>query len=139
MSEGKWFRASLIISGEQPPPDQISALLGLRPTRTHTRGESRTGRSGAVWDHSVWILRSPLSDDSEPSEHIAWILDVVEPRLGVLREISKAARVKLFCGFSSDNGQGGFTLDAAMLRRLAELGVPFVLDLYPPEDRDEHP
>jgi hypothetical protein len=38
----------------------------------------------------------------------------------------------LFCGFSSGNGQGGFTLDSDTLTRIAKLGIPLIVDLYPP-------
>jgi hypothetical protein len=31
------------------------------------------------------------------------------------------------------SGQGGFSLDAETLRRLAGLGISLTLDLYPPE------
>jgi hypothetical protein len=43
----------------------------------------------------------------------------------------------LLCGFSSGNGQGGFTLDAKTLQRIADLGVSLSVDLYPPESAAE--
>lgn len=38
----------------------------------------------------------------------------------------------LFLGFSSGNGQGGFTLPASLLTRIAALGLDLSLDLYLP-------
>jgi len=37
------------------------------------------------------------------------------------------------CGFAPGSGQGGFTLDAKTLQRIAALGVPLSINLYPPE------
>jgi len=55
-----------------------------------------------------------------------------------LKTLLTTCKIRLSCGFSSGNGQGGFTLDSVTLQRIARLGVPLVLDLYPPTvDRDE--
>jgi len=43
------------------------------------------------------------------------------------------AVLHFWCGFSSGNGQGGFSISPGLLQRLARLGVEVVLDLYPPE------
>jgi uroporphyrin-III C-methyltransferase len=67
------------------------------------------------------------------AEHIHWLLDVFEPKLDALKELSANCKIILFCGFSSTHGQGGFTLDPSVLAQLARLSVPFSLDLYPPD------
>jgi hypothetical protein len=66
-----------------------------------------------------------------------WILDRLEPRLDALRTLSAKYRVDLFGGFSSGSGQGGFTLDSTTLARIAKLGVPLIVHLYPPRVREE--
>jgi hypothetical protein len=66
------------------------------------------------------------------AEHLRWLLDAVEPKADVLRSLSAKYQVLLFCGFSSGNGQGGFTLDSHTLTQIAKLGVPLIVDLYPP-------
>jgi hypothetical protein len=47
-------------------------------------------------------------------------------------------KVTRFCEFSSER-QGGVTFDLNLLRRLASLGIPFVVDLYPPGPPTEEP
>ncbi len=132
MDQRRWFQASLIVSGDSLRPDEIGVLLGLDPTRTHVRGEPRGRGAGIVWDRSVWSLESPLPDDADPAEHLNWLLSRLEPKASVIKDLSGQFHVKLFCGFSSESGQGGFTLDGVMLGRIASLGVPLTLDLYPP-------
>ena len=132
MDQSRWFRASLRISGETLRPDEIDSQLGIKSTRTHLRGEPRSSRTKLLWKHSLWLLESQLTDDSEPVEHLNWLLNLLEPKASVIKSLSGTFHVDLFCGFSSDSGQGGFTLDSVTLDRLARLGIPLTLDLYPP-------
>jgi hypothetical protein len=139
MEQKKWFRASLRISGENLQPDDVGRLLSLKPTRTHLRGQPR-GRQGKsaqhIWNYSLWLLESPLDDDRDPAEHLKWLLDILVPKVSLIKTLSENYHVDLFCGFSSGSGQGGVTLDAIMLQRIAHLGLPLILDLYPPESPD---
>jgi hypothetical protein len=48
-------------------------------------------------------------------------------------------KVTRFCEFSSENGRAEVTFDLNLLRRLASLGIPFVVDLYPPGPPTEEP
>jgi hypothetical protein len=130
---GKWFRASLGIWGEALRPDEITSQLDLKPTRIHIRGERKSSRVPLLWKDSYWSLDCPINSESDPSDHLRWLLDVLEPKSAMVREISARFRVEIWCGFSSENGQGGFTMDANTLQRIANLGIPMTLDLYPPE------
>ena len=60
------------------------------------------------------------------------MLDLLEPKQGVLNQLSQEYTIDFFCGFSSENGQGGSCLDTALVTRLSRLGIPLVFDLYPP-------
>lgn len=139
MKQKRWFRASLRISSETLRPEGISEKLCLTPTRTHAKGEPR-GRHAdpawPVWAQSLWLLESPLGDDCAAEQHLKWLVETVEPKLSALRELSKTHRVDLFCAFSSESGQGGFTLDASILQRISRLEIPLTLDLYPPGSVD---
>jgi len=137
----KWSRASLRILGETLQPDQIGAALGLVATRSHIKGEPRSKKHKAVWRESAWLLQSALGDESDLADHLKWLLDKLEPKLDVITELSKKYKVDLFCAFSSGNGQGGFGLDSATLKRIAGLGIGLCLDLYPPpiENNDMAP
>jgi hypothetical protein len=81
---------------------------------------------------SAWLLQSPLAHESDLLDHLKWLLDALEPKVGIIAELSKKYRIDFFCGFSSGSGQGGFTLDEVTLRRIAKFGIAMNLDLYPP-------
>lgn len=138
MDQSKWFRASLRISGETLRPDEIDSQLGIKPTMMHLRGEPRPGKTKLVWEHSLWILESQPGDDADPVEHLTWLLNRLEPKASVIKSLSGAFQVDLFCGFSSESGQGGFTLDPVTLDRVGRLGIPLTLDLYPPLPSSEY-
>jgi hypothetical protein len=132
MDQNKWFRASLRISGDTLRPDEIGSLLGINPTKTRLRGGPRSSNSKQVWADSLWLLQSPLGDDCEPVQHLEWLLNSLEPKAEIIKGLADRFRVEFFCGFSSENGQGGFTLNAQLLQRIARIGIAFSLDLYPP-------
>jgi len=130
-----WSHAGLRIYGETVVPEKIGAALGLQATRTHVKGELRRNGKNR-WSNSLWFLESPLGKGEGLSDHLGWLPDQLEPKIPVLNALSQTHRVDLFCGFSSASGQGGFVLDASTLARLSRLGVPLVLDLYPPAAED---
>ena len=129
----KWSKAALSIHSDSLSPDDIGSELGLTATRSHTKGSQRRVQSWGLWKDSYWGFSSPLGDHRDMANHLVWLLDTLEPKVETLNQLSRSCRIVFFCGFSSDNGQGGFTLESAVLARLAKLGVAFVLDLYPPE------
>jgi hypothetical protein len=129
----KWSTASFRVAGDALRPDQITATLSLLPTQSGVKGERLSSRHGAVRRTSFWLLRCPLSDSLPLTEHLEWLLDLFEPKIDLINSIAEGSKIMLLCGFSSGNGQGGFTLDAKTLQRIARLGVPLSIDLYPPQ------
>jgi len=80
----------------------------------------------------MWNIKSPLPREVNLANHLEWLLDLLEPKLELLKKLANEYRVDFFCGFISENGQGGFTLDSSSLNRLAKFGFPVHLDFYPP-------
>jgi hypothetical protein len=130
--DDRWSRAALRIVGDTLQPSEINTRLGLEPTRSGIKGERFSSRHRAVRRTSFWLLQSPLSTSLPLGEHLNWLLDRFEARHDLITSIGEEFKVDFFCGFSSKSGQGGAIFDPALLRRLAVLGVPLVLDLYPP-------
>ncbi|SRR6266496_2820174 len=129
----KWSKAMLRIFSETIQPSEIGKLLGLEATKAHVKGSLRSPRKNeAVWPTSFWSLKSRLSDHSDMTDHIRYILDLLEPRIQALQHLAGDSQIDLLCGFSSGSGQCGFVLDPATLSRLAALKIPVTFDLYPP-------
>jgi uncharacterized protein DUF4279 len=128
----KWSRATIRVISSTLDPQEIGEQLQLQSTRSHCKGDLRRPGRSEKWLSSLWSLDSPLDDQRTMTDHLTYLLDLLEPRKELVKELSQNARVELFCGFSSDNGQGGFELDTCTLCRLAAVAVPLALDLYPP-------
>ena len=121
-------------------PNEIGEFLGIKATRIHLMGEPIPVKGrvrGLVRKQFGWFLESPLGDDRDLAEHLKWLLDSIDPKRDALRELSIKCRIDLFCAFSSEHGQGGFTFDRVTLDRLATLGVALIVDLYPPGPIEE--
>jgi len=132
-NDSRWSKASFCIYGDSLQPDEISRDLGLRATISGLKGERQSRFPKAkLLRTSLWTLDSPLDEHSPLQDHLAWLLQELEPKLKIVSEIAKQYDTRLFCGYSSEHGQGGCAFEAALLDRLAALGVPLVLDLYPP-------
>jgi len=132
----KWSAACFRICGDDLDLTEIENTLGIAATKSHLKGQR--SRSGVVFRQSMWSLKSPLPKLDGLDKHLEWLLDRLEPKADEIRSMSRTYKLDLFCGFCSANGQGGFVLDGALLARLAGLGVPLGLDLYPPGPAEEH-
>jgi hypothetical protein len=131
--DSRWSKAAFCIYGDTLQPDEIDKDLGLQATNSGLKGERQSKYPRArQLRTSIWILDCPLDEHLALQDHHKWLLDALEPKLDVVRGIAKRYDARLICGYSSEHGQGGCTFDVALLERLAKLGIPLVLNLYPP-------
>lgn len=132
-NDSRWSRAAFCIYGDALQPDEINRDFGLQATNSGLKGEHQSKYPEArPLRTSIWILNSQLDEHFPLQDHLRWLLDVLEPKLVVVRGIANRYDARLSCGYSSESGQGGCTFDVALLERVAKLGIPLVLNLYPP-------
>ncbi|WP_432969060.1 DUF4279 domain-containing protein [Dactylosporangium sp. CA-233914] len=101
--------------------DGVTAKLGIEPTHSHDVGDQKP--RGTPYRHMMWSLSTKSQGYGPLSEHLATLLDRVEPKRAVLVEMA-ADRFEMdrFC-FVSVEGNGGVVLQVDLLRRLAALPV----------------
>lgn len=128
----KWAAATLRIFSETLEVEQITALVGLKPTRFYLKGDPLSARSSQLRRTNAWLLMSGVAEDQGVDVHLVCLLDLIEPKADMLRSLCPMCKVDLFCGFSSTHGQGGTVLDKDLLGRLSALGLDLKIDLYPP-------
>jgi heme-degrading monooxygenase HmoA len=129
-------RASLAIHSETHPAADVSAVLGLEPSRSYERGD-RFGR-GLVRASSGWILDAPPADAGSAEDSR---LDVL---VRMLRGAAPAlARLRAdydteigYTGFA-DSEHGSFAFSAETVARLAELGCGLTGSVYLEEPEPE--
>lgn len=132
MSESIWATATLRIHSRTLNAQKISALLETEPTGTKVMGErlSSHNPNSAVAESHLWRLESGLTSDRPLEDHIEKLVEFIEQKLPAFKELMKECESDLFCGYSSESGQGGFVLKSKMLKRLTAIPVDVVLDLY---------
>jgi hypothetical protein len=125
---------SLRLAGDGLPLEEVESRLGLAPDSLGRKGEHLRGDPRSVKHRTnVWVSKYLVNSDVPFEEQIAGLPDVLEPKLGALKEILSLPGVKgeLFLGFSSRSGQGGAVFSTELLRRVADYGLSLSLDLYP--------
>lgn len=122
--------ASLRVFSDTLQPNQVSARLGLVPSRAFAKGDPY-GR-GRVRRHGGWILSSRNAvESSDTRHHIDWLLDQLDGKskeLDALRDLG--CEVDVSCIWVSAQGQGGPILSPSQMKRLAEHGLDIWWDVY---------
>lgn len=127
---------SLSIHHDERDPEPITALLGLQPTRTQTKGRTVTRPGGKVFTPpvSLWTVSTKgVVDSRDFRRHLDWLLDRLvgkDDALAVLR--SDGHRAVVWCYWATAEGHGGPMVPAAMMRRLGQLEIELWFDFYGP-------
>jgi hypothetical protein len=122
----------LTINGDFHAKD-ITRRLGLEPTRVWSRGEVIQGRRpGTVASTSLWAIDSDTSIEADTIEpHLAWLLDLLEPRVEALSAIvANGAFAYADCFWASVGLSGGPWIPPESMRRLADLDLPLIISFY---------
>ncbi len=136
----KWFRVSLRLMGDLLPVDEIQSKLQIEPSSIGKKGSHiRDNPNHAKYETNGWVYRH-ASDSTVPFEiQIADLLAMLESKKSVLGDITSIPEVKaqLFLGFGSGNGQGRAYFSPEILRRIVDLELAVLLDLYLPDIDEE--
>ncbi len=111
----------------------ITRHLGLVPTRTFDPGDLiGNGRSDRRFEHSGWFLESRhIVESHEIEEHLAWLLDQLEPGWHELAEIlTPDIAADVDCFWSSIGTSGGPWIPPEAMARLGALGLPLLISFY---------
>jgi hypothetical protein len=139
MPSQKRSRASLRIFSQARAAKEISTLLQTQSIWSHEIGDLVSSRNpqGARQQTALWILESTVAPEDTLDAHIEEIVAFIESHRAVLDQLRANCEIDISCFFSSENGQGGCTMEPSLLQRLAAQNVALWLDLYPPASLSE--
>jgi Domain of unknown function (DUF4279) len=126
------YRASLGVFSVTIPLRDLTAALGS-PSRGYDRGEpvSRRKPDGPKREHAAWFLESEGGRVRPLEDQIEDLVAFVEQHRDAFDALAPSLERRISCGvFSGEDAQGGFSLEPALLRRLADLDLLVVFDLY---------
>lgn len=134
------YTVELRISGSELVPATITQALGLEPSTIREVGERRSERR--VWNKALWGYNGFPSDTpsywASLEEGLTFLLDRLEPLQSQIDNYKQNHDVVFWCGHFQSSFDGGPTLSARLMRRLADFGVDLYIDNYfadsdPPE------
>ena len=126
-------RVSLRVFGDSLEPDEVSALLGRPPTRSHRKGDQSTSatQSGTLLEPTgVWILDSGLSEKSEIEEHVEALLSAVSNDSDEWSSLTSRFSASILCSTFLDQYNEGFEISPRLAQSLADRGLVIAFDIY---------
>lgn len=127
-------RASLRVFGDGLEPDEVSALLGHPPTRSHRRGDKIGDKLGphghAVEPTGAWILDSRISEKAEVEDHVESILALLTSDHDEWASLTERFSASILCGIFLDQYNEGFELSPRVAKALANRGLVIAFDIY---------
>ena len=131
-SERHEYTAGLRVFSERLKLAELEARLG-RATDGRDIGDpvSRRRADSPRRQHALWSIESSVERTRPLDEHIDEVLTFAEKHRDTLDALRPDCRIDIFCGvFSGVEAQGGFTFEPSLSRRLNDLQLPVVVDLY---------
>jgi hypothetical protein len=133
-ADQSWASASLRINSKTLSAQEIEKALGATATKKFEIGDLVSKRNPTLKrSESLWLLDSGIATSMRLEEHLIPLLAFMEEKRQALAAIRSQCEVDLFCGYSSESGQGNMVLTAKTLERIASLHVDLCIDLYPPQ------
>lgn len=118
-----------IFSDSISPPD-ITALLGISPSDSFTKGELN-GNRGNRRKQNGWFLSTESQVKSRDSRrHLDWLTAALDAHEDVLNKLRLAsAEIDISCYWVSV-GQGGPVIGSEQMKILSRLGLDVWWDIY---------
>lgn len=127
----------LRVMGDDLEPEEISKVLGCKPTRQmikgepfswNKQGEPRIAKTG------MWRIEAedklPGDLDSQVSEILARLSEDTK----VWRSLSKRYDIDLFCGLFMESSMAGISLSSESMLALGQRGIEIDFDMYGPDE-----
>jgi hypothetical protein len=123
--------AALRITGDDLVPAEVSAILGCKPTRSWTKGDTlasfgvtRTARFG------MWSLQAEETAPADPDAQVTAILSRVTPDEATWAGLRAKYAIDLFCGWFMKHGNEGVSIEPETMSALGARGILLDIDLY---------
>jgi hypothetical protein len=128
MTKPNTYRAYFTLVGEFDPSD-ISARLGLQPTRSWKKGDVNP-KTQLERNHSRWCLDSRLDETVVLERHMADVLEQLRPHSSAVTEVRTTVDggIQLVAYFYTNFP--GFSLEDSTLSELGTLKLGIDCDFY---------
>jgi hypothetical protein len=116
------YRVSFVIQSPSLDLDAISRTLDIVPSHTHRVGD--LSRAKKILPHDMWRLTSPPTGPEESIDaHLKWLAEKLKPHYDFIRSLKNHAEIYIFCGYTIDTEQSGFSLSSEALALVTDIGI----------------
>lgn len=127
MSESK-VHVRLKIISDALTPEQVSEIVGLKPTKSWRIGDRR-GPTTIKEKNNGWLLESDLPRDAPLETHVTSLLTRLAPFAERIESLAEENAVEFSCvAYAKEAPTLNF--DKSVLRQIVNLGASLDIDLY---------
>lgn len=125
---------TLRIFGEIRDFDEITKVVGVKPTYIHRKGDKLSEHSKPRL-HDMWSYEPNISEEENLSVHLNALWAAIGQNSQAIKALKESLTVNIFCAYSSNCDHAGFSTSYQSLTIFNELEVPFdVSVMLLPED-----
>lgn len=123
---------ALRISDFVCPPEEITRILGVEPSRTWLKGQRTAGSVGAPLPSNRWQIDHPFdaSRGNDLNLHIASLLTVIRPIKSRFKALPAGARRVVFCAIYEVDRKVWINTSAQTVSEIAEIEASVDIDYY---------
>lgn len=124
-------RVYLIVDSDLLEPDVITALIGIKPTSTHKKGELRTPKTTLLCRANLWIFEPQKDVPDELERKLSFLLAQLENVATNLSSLSEQCDIYINVIYTAYQEQmGGWQLDRKTMSQILSLGADVDLTIY---------
>jgi hypothetical protein len=126
-------RATFTLWSSTHTSEAVTQRFGIEPTRVHERGEPVCWRNpnSKLREETTWYLQSGIPETQPLADHLADLLDQMEPRRPILTSLlDEGCEFDWFCHLEAQSLGNMVRVDALLVGRLAALGGAITFDIY---------
>jgi len=133
----EYSQVTLRIFGEDLIPDDVSNLLGAKPTKSIKKGDEEVGKtSGAmrIAKTGSWHLHAEKKEPEDLNAQIEEILSQLTNDLAIWEKLCQSYKVDMFCGLFMGDWNDGLSLSPKIMHALGQRKIALSLDIYSGSD-----
>jgi hypothetical protein len=126
-------RVCLRVLGDELDPQEITKLLGRKPTRSGKKGDSvlrPNGKSSRRRRNGAWLLDVTPKPDATVDAALTELLSKLPEDSDTWLSLTRRFQVELLCAITVRGIDQGFVLSPDILQQVAGLGVSLGVEVF---------
>ena len=123
-------KARFIVCGFDCEHDEITARVGLEPTKIWLAGQPRAQGVTITHKENGWAIDLLDEEATETEPIVLSLLSVLDPAKEAIRDLSAAYHVEVSCVVRAEDFVPALSFQPETVNQIAELGAALDIDLY---------